>query len=173
MALAVSVVFIDPGKHSCACALMRRRSLTALEATNVCPEWAAVTDVVLELPEANGRSTPPDDLIAITATGCLIAGRLAGRNGCVRLVTPRQWKGSVPKPVHHHRMWDALTPAERALLGGPRTLAAIVAASLRGAGDRWQKKGAAYYRKAELPAGITHDLLDAAAGGLYAVGRKF
>ena len=72
-------------------------------------------------------------------------------------------------------MWKALAPSERALLGGEATRKAIEAACLRGAKDRWSKPGATYYRARELPKvngqKITHDMLDAAALALYALGR--
>jgi hypothetical protein len=88
---------------------------------------------------------------------------------------PRQWKGSTPKPVHHARMWEALTDAERRVIGGATTASAIWAACERGASDRWRKAGATYYRARELPTvdgtKITHDLLDAVALGLYDLGR--
>jgi hypothetical protein len=62
-----------------------------------------------------------------------------------------------------------------ALLGGADTARAIVAACKRGAGDRWSKPGARYYRASELPTvrgvRITHDILDAAALNLWDSGR--
>lgn len=129
--------------------------------------------VVVERPEANGRSTPPDDLIAITAAGFFLAGLFAG--GPVRVTTPREWKGQTPKPIHHGRLWDALSRAERTLLGGAPTEAAIRSARQRGAKDRWSKPGATYYRASEFPTvngvKITHDILDASALNLWDSGR--
>lgn len=129
--------------------------------------------VVVERPEANGRDTPPDDLIAITCAGFFLAGQLAG--GPVGVATPREWKGQTPKPAHHNRLWTALSASERALLGGDATAAAIQAACKRGAKDRWSKPGARYYQASELPTvrgtKITHDILDASALNLYDSGR--
>ncbi len=119
------------------------------------------------------HGSDPDDLFRATAAGFLLAGRITG--GDVRAVTPREWKGQTPKPAHHKRLWAALTPAERELLGGAPTLAAIAAACQRGAKDRWRKPGARYYRASELPTvrgvKITHDILDASALNLYDSGR--
>ncbi len=97
-------------------------------------------------------------------------------DGCeITEYRPAEWKGNTPKPPHHKRMWEALTPAERTLLGGAKTFGAIVAACMRGAKDRWQKPGARYYRAREFPTvngtKITHDILDASALALYALGR--
>lgn len=137
----------------------------------------AIADrAVYELPQADGRGSPTDDLLAVAAAGATCAA------WCSRVVVayqPRQWKGAVSKAPHHRQAWDVLTDAERALLGGDATLTAIEAACKRGAAVRWQKRGPHasnhFYSAKELPAvdglKITHDLLDAATLGLYDLGR--
>jgi hypothetical protein len=169
---------IDPGSKSCAVACSDRNDqliwVGAVEPPELRPRGPGCECVIIERPEANGRATPPDDLIAITAAGFFLAGLIAG--GPVRSVTPREWKGQVPKPAHHRRLWEALSAAERELLGGAATLAAITAACQRGAKDRWRKPGATYYRASELPTvrrttKITHDILDTSALNLYDSGR--
>jgi hypothetical protein len=177
-----SCVSIDPGAKACAVAISDGSCLLLQWVGMVCPQFTsgpADSDrldagrVIVELPEANGRATPPDDLIAITAAGFFLAGMIAG--GPVRAVTPREWKGQTPKPAHHKRLWAALSAAERELLGGAPTLKAIEAACQRGAKDRWRKQGARYYRASEFPTvravKITHDILDASALNLYDSGR--
>lgn len=173
-------ISIDPGSKACAVAISVDNGRIHWVGM-VAPTFAALPRsarmgarrVIVERPEANGRDTPPDDLIAITAAGFFLAGQLAG--GEVRSVTPREWKGQTPKPVHHRRLWGALGATEKALLGGEATAAAIASACKRGAADRWSKPGARYYLASELPTvrgtKITHDILDASALNLYDSGR--
>lgn len=127
---------------------------------------------VYEIPQADGRAAPIDDLIRTAVGGAKVAAWLAPE---VVEYQPRQWKGSTPKPVHHRRAWAVLTDAERAILGGTLTSHAIDKACERGARNRWQKDGKLYYSAREFPTvgglKITHDLLDAAALGLYDLGR--
>lgn len=127
--------------------------------------------VVLELPQTRRRGTgaqaTAETLIRLTAEGCLLAGIYAGASGGrIELVTPSEWKGSVPKPIQHKQLWAQLSDAERALLGGDATLRQILAAVDRGAAQRW-------------PAGRTwyphnwagHNELDAVALGCTHLGR--
>jgi len=132
--------------------------------------------VVVEIPTIRGASTPnAEDLIVIATVGVRLAERFAKDPARITEYRPSEWKGNTPKPAHHRRMWDSLTDSERTLLGGAKTLAAIDAACLRGARDRWRKPGSTYYRAREFPTvngvKISHDILDAAALALYALGR--
>ncbi len=121
------VIGIDPGKRS-GWALFDRGN--ALVAAGTMPEREILDSppgaerydvpfglVVIELPVIYPtRKTPPADLIDLA----VLVGDLRGfyyRAGVeVRLVTPRNWKGTVPKPIHNKRTLAALTPEERALL---------------------------------------------------------
>jgi hypothetical protein len=131
---------------------------------------------VYEIPQADGRGAPADDLIRTAVGGAKVAAWLAPD---VAEYQPRQWKGSLPKAAHHHQAWTTFTATEQALLGGATTLAAIERACERGASARWQKRGALagnhFYSDRELPTvgglKITHDLLDAAVLGLHDLGR--
>lgn len=79
-------------------------------------------DVVVERMEwrkGDGRSVP-GDLLRVQAVGFGVAGLLGGR---VVSYTPGQWKGSIPKDVHHRRIREALTHEELAILD--RTLQTI------------------------------------------------
>lgn len=171
-----SLLAIDSGYPSCAAAAAISDVLTRVGEVSIdsgsffgyCPFDA----VIVEVPTLRGGATPnPEDLLLITSVGCRLAERFVKDGRHVREVRPSEWKGNTPKPPHHARMWEALSPAERTLLGGVRTHKAILAACKRGAADRWRKPGARYYRKSELPAGISHDILDAAALALFALGR--
>ena len=170
---------IDPGVKTCATALSRASRLVSIASM---PSFVAPTRhaphcaVIWELPQTRGNeSVPGDDLIALTHAGADLARAIAGRDMSIRAVTPRQWKGSAPKPVHHGRLWDALCFGEDELIGGSRTIVAIKAAQERGAADGWRKPGATYYRARELPTvdgvKITHDLLDAVALLMFGLGR--
>jgi len=90
-----------------------------------------------------------------------------GRGATLIEVTPSAWKGTEPKPQHHARLWEVLTPEERAILGGMATARAIADAVRKGALSRWGKPGASYYPRSFT----THNLLDAAALGCWHLGR--
>lgn len=175
-----SLLAIDSGYPECACAvanakgrIVYARSLVASEAPADSSPYA--DRVVVEIPQADGRSAPVEDLIKIAVAGTRLATWCAGRTGRIVEYRPREWKGSTPKPPHHARMWTALDPSERKLLGGAKTHAAILAACKRGARDGWKKPGATYYRAKEFPTvdgtKITHDILDAVALALYDLKR--
>ena len=183
----LSVIAIDPGYamrgEGCACAAVVHGELKTVwfarpadrvkglpfAKIHVAP-ITAVDSVVVEQPQQDARSwgIPPATLIKLAWDGALLTGLYAGELGCsVVAVTPSQWKGSTPKPVAHGRMWEILTPAERAVLGGDDTAAKIAAAKRKGGLDRWGKPGVSYYPRAW----DGHNLLDAAALALTYVGR--
>lgn len=178
--MAVNVLAaIDAGAEYCAVAVFVNCELWVLykaSTLQLSPRALRCDRAVYEIPQADGRGAPTDDLIRTAVGGAKVAAWLSDD---VAEYQPRQWKGSTPKAAHHRRAWDALTDAEQQLLGGRATLLAIEAACVRGAAARWQKRGPNasnhFYSAKELPAvgglKITHDLLDAAALGLYDLGR--
>lgn len=180
---APSVIAIDPGYSArgkgCACALAVDGLIGACwfarpgEAQPVAfPHVPRNTiAVIVEQPQQDERSRgiPPETLIRLAWDGALLAGLYAGELGCpVVATTPAEWKGSTPKPVAHGRMWEILTPAERAVLGGDDTAAKIAAAKRKGGLDRWGRPGVSYYPRNW----DGHNLLDAAALALTYVGRS-
>lgn len=68
---------------------------------------------VVETMQIDGRGAPPADLLELNG----IAGCVIGRVKYGVSYTPKQWKGSLPKGVHHKRVLKELTSAERAVLG--------------------------------------------------------
>jgi hypothetical protein len=176
-----SLLAIDSGHPECAVAATRHGvRVNVATVTLLCASLFGADGfdrVVVEVPTLRGDNTPnPESLLLITSVGCRLSERFARDWRNIQEYRPAEWKGSTPKPPHHRRMWDALTPAERALIGGYKTECAIEAACLRGAKDRWQKPGATYYRARELPTSpagvkITHDILDAVALALYDLRR--
>lgn len=120
--------------------------------------------VVVEQPEHRANEGhAAATVLRLAWEGALLAGRLAGRHARVVAYTPTAWKGSVPKPIAHANLWDALSVAERKLLGGKTTHAMIERAVERGAVERWKRPGAAYYPSTW----VTHNLLDAVALGRH------
>lgn len=169
-------VSVDPGTPECAVAFFERLILTGVFVEHECDgitgedrAWAGVC----ELPQVDGRGVPAQGLIKLAAAGALCAGRLSA--GPVQFVTPSEWKGQQKKPIHHHRAWSALSEGEQELLGGVQTHNAIALAQGRGAADGWRKPSQAYYRARELAIvdglRIDHNILDAVALGLWALGR--
>ena len=127
--------------------------------------------VIVERPQVDGRTRGRErGTLDAAWNGALLAGYIAGTGGAeVRVVEPREWKGSVAKPVHHKRLWAVLSEHERAKLGGEATERAIVEACERGAAERWRQSGERYYRAAR--GAVTHDALDAVALGCWATFR--
>lgn len=171
-----TLLAIDSGSPTCACATAVDGLLTRVFVADASADVGAFDAVIVELPTLRGNATPnPEDLILIAIAGARLAERAAYGLGAVREVRPAEWKGNTPKPAHHRRVWAELTDAERELLGCPITAGAIELACRRGAADRWAKPGARYYRASDFPTvrglKITHDLLDAAALALFALGR--
>lgn len=171
------LVAIDPGYakrgQGCAVALFVSGVLASvrfLRPANATPDALAVcaTLVVWECPQVDDRtrcSVP--HVVELAAVGAELAGLFAGACGAkLERVTPSQWKGSTPKPVAHARMWERLSFAERALLGGDTTIERVHAAQRAGALERWAREGAHYYG-----AWQGHNTLDAVGLGLWKLGR--
>jgi hypothetical protein len=170
-----TLLAIDSGHPECAVAQVDDVRVVAVSMVGLGMKPGEFDRVVVEIPTVRPDTPNPEDLLLIAVAGSRLAERCAKNWRKVTEYRPTEWKGNTPKPPHHLRMWKALDARECALLGGHKTLAAIKAACLRGAKDRWQMKGALYYRARELPKvngqKITHDILDAAALALYALGR--
>lgn len=100
---------------------------------------------VIEKPRIypGGRTKNPNDLIEVAVSAGEWAGRLSGVS--ITFVTPSEWKGQVPKPIHHRRIRAQLTEAEGEVLNA-------------GIGD--------------YPPSKAHNIVDAVGLGLWTVGRK-
>jgi len=174
---------IDPGyarkSGGCACAIAERGMLARVwfeRAENFslmgCGsiDADALEHVIVEQPQQDARSwgIPPAVLIKLAWEGASLAGLYAGASGALlHSPTVSEWKGSEKKPPQHKRMWAILSPAERAVLGGAKTLAAIEAACEKGAMCRWKLPSDELYPSTFK----THNLLDAAALLMTALGR--
>lgn len=170
---------IDPAADECAVAAWNQQRLVEVRvwprSLRAADDSAFVDAAVVEIPQADGRSAPADDLLRVAVTGARLAEYAAGRFGEIVEARPREWKGSLPKAVCHERMWRALSDAERALLGGAQTCKAIANACNRGAKARWKKHANHHYSNRDLPTvdgiKISHDILDAVSLGLWYLGR--
>lgn len=76
---------------------------------------AGLVDIVCEHMCTRGPEAPqrPDDLIMVEAVGCLTAARLGHVS---RLYPASEWKGSIPKDVHHPRIRAALGPVDEIVI---------------------------------------------------------
>lgn len=76
--------------------------------------------VIVEVPTGRGGNTKatPDNLIALALKAGRVIGRYEQLGQFVLTVTPNQWKGSVPKAIHHKRIRAALSTDELLLLVG-------------------------------------------------------
>lgn len=144
------LVAIDPGVKNLAWAEYHGRELARCglsRAGSAAEHAAALVNMagpdVLVLEQMTPRDLPnAADLIAVTHTGAYVAGFLCP---CVlRYPTAQQWKGSVPKRIHHDRIAKILSPAERAV---------IAEVAVR------------------VPAGLLHNVWDAVGLGLWGLGR--
>lgn len=107
-----------------------------------------------------------NDLIDLTDAGRATASALAGPSHACVAHRPREWKGQIPKPIHHGRVLGRLSPEELALLveayGQPaEALIRYVHTAALAVG-----KGKKPSYKAEIT-----DLLDAVAFALVGEGR--
>lgn len=82
--------------------------------------WECDRRVIVEVPTGRGGNTKatPDNLIALALSAGRVIGRYEQLGQLVRTVTPNQWKGSVPKAIHHKRIRAALGEDELRLLVG-------------------------------------------------------
>ena len=119
-----SVIGIDPGKRTGFAVFYRGQLWQAatidagdFEALPEAP-WSPVV-VVIEVPRIypHGGKGDPNQLIDLAVLAGEISGWYRARYGArVVFVTPRNWKGTVPKVIHNRRVLMALTPSETAIL---------------------------------------------------------
>ena len=179
--------YIDPGtSKGCAIASFQGPGLTGLAFWDqtITEAWGSVSAMscVWEMPVIYPRAAfaykgkpreliaRANDLIKVAAAGAGCAHSLAAQ---VTYKTAAAWKGQVPKPVQHARLFELLTPSEKNLLGqayydtarlkvgGWADLEQYIQENVRQVGLR---------KKPSYKARIT-DLLDAVCFGLVEEGR--
>ena len=114
-----TIVGIDPGKHKIAyaygkdrivnCGLIRFETLFELREKF---SWIGGFQIVVELPRYYpGTNIRANDLIDLS----LSCGFMLSFEGAIP-VFPKEWKGSVPKKIHHPRILKKLSKEEMKLL---------------------------------------------------------
>ena len=161
---------IDPGVARCAFAWVENRTIVHVE--YVPPEMARtlenrdlISQIIVERPVYQGARSDAarvEDLMALSWSGCQAAYSIGPP---VIEVSPQRWKGTEAKPPHHMRLLDVLTQAELKLFPA-ETRKRVVAAAERYALSPGKYPSAKAYGKWD-----GHNLLDAAALGLWQVGR--
>ena len=151
---------VDPGVHACGVALFVDRQLYACALVPAAdgplparalftfrpPVVSSVTRCACEKPKVyphgkakKGRDVRPGDLIDLA----IAAGRMTGML-TTKYLEPAEWKGQLPKKIHHERVGRALTEPEHVVL----------AEHLR-----------------PIKTALQHNVLDAVALGLRTLGR--
>ena len=123
--------------------------LAGTPAVAVCADDAKIERVIIEKPmiyPGGRQQARPADVIKLAVR----AGEWGGRATALWAVVPEyvepfRWKGSIPKDIHHARIWARLTPVEQA----------VVSEAARG-----------------MAPSKRHNVMDAVGLGLYAIGRK-
>lgn len=122
---------IDPGVKACALACFVNCTLIAVTNT-LTWRWGALhshTEIVCEAmrvyPHEIKNSKPAEliakanDLIHVEAAGMRLVGQIEASclsTHAVYRPTAPEWKGQVPKPIHHGQILRALSPAELGIL---------------------------------------------------------
>ncbi len=129
-----TLLAIDPGLNACGCAWFRHGVLTCARLSgHVSPTWHSVPQraastagevsgdfgvperLVIEWPQVyrlGGRAgADPNDLLGLAA----VAGAVAAHyyDATINVYKPAEWKGQVPKEVHHARIMRFLSDAEK------------------------------------------------------------
>lgn len=125
--LVTTLLAVDPGVRALGWALFQYRSLAACGASilkqsdpdrNIALHREAIgyaEEGVMErmVWRPNDPKSRPNDLLNVQLIG---AAALAGQVRTFRTVTPSEWKGTIPKAIHHKRIRSVLSEAETATL---------------------------------------------------------
>ena len=141
-----NIICIDPAVHRFGCAVFQGGVLVHGE-YHVKPDTIPLDDLVyvwvLEAPKDYVRfGVAHPALEGLRLKLRTVREFAKARGERVKTYTPSAWKGNVPKVVHHRRCWAVLHPRERTILRG-----------------------------APNQRGYEHDIHDAVALGLTALGR--
>lgn len=130
--------YADSGRRLISCGITSIEEFTPPAHTLECS--------IVECPVIYPNSkAPPADILKLTVDVGRYFERLTSVGAFPRLVTPHAWKGTLPKSVHHARVWAALTAEEQAIV------------SVAGKG---------------MAPGLRHNMLDAIGLLLFLIDRK-
>lgn len=108
------VVAIDPGKHASGIAKFIDGVLKSVAYADDAETYA--DEVVVEIPQVYPKSEgDPNDLIEVAFAAGRLVNQVVGPAELIK-VKPAQWKGQVPKKIHHARAKAALSEWERTIV---------------------------------------------------------
>ena len=140
--MALNLLAVDPGSHICGYALFVEGDLVSFDFvkgtfkdvtkdaqymansilfhTISALEHRRLHKLVIEYPVIYpGRSAaPPNDIVQLAYAAGIFAGILPSVSTELVLPTPKQWKGNLPKSVHHKRIMLRLDPKLQAAIRG-------------------------------------------------------
>jgi len=112
--------FVGPDLVACGCSRTKERDVDAQAQDHVrqvragCGRIHTVQVVVERMVHHSGRgASVPNDLLDVQYVGAVVAGAI-GRYALSYRAS--DWKGTIPKAVHHPRIRAALTDAEEAIV---------------------------------------------------------
>lgn len=114
---------VDPGVQHCGVCVWNDKELTGAHLWNSessFPVWYqgnAAKYIALALVEQM-QVYPGGRYAADLLDVCFAAGRVTAEISEIVKVTPAQWKGQVPKKIHHARLQKSATPQEIRLIEG-------------------------------------------------------
>lgn len=165
----IRTIAIDPGiKLGCAYVIAEDGLISRCGFTHDPLRDQGINTAIVERPAYQGAKSDGATAQVLMDLAWFGAKVAYGSAPVVHEYTPRDWKGSKHKPVHHAAIWEMLNRDERSLFGGDYTKRIIDATVEKGARDRWKRPGGDYYPKSF----VTHNLLDAAGLLLFATGRR-
>lgn len=121
----MNLITIDPGKHKCGVCTWRDGTLLSahlLDSLGELPGFR-VNDlytvgahlVICELMQVYPGGRHAADLVDVSIAGAILCAEYA-RVGKVQWTHPRAWKGTIPKDVHHKRLYAGMTQNERTMI---------------------------------------------------------
>lgn len=113
---------IDPGRDTGWCTVDERGEVTACSVGHPIyrPDFVLPRAAIIEKPKvypARNSKGDPNDLITLAVQVGTYVGVLKHLGVAnVLLVEPREWKGTLPKEIHHPRVWSILSAREQTVV---------------------------------------------------------
>lgn len=125
------------------------------------PGLTSVDHLIIEKPQVypNTPTAQANNLITLAFQAGQYVGSIQHKT--LTVVLPHVWKGTLPKPIHHLRIWKILSEQEKAVLSMAKNVQDYLHAC-----QVWVT-----LRRKTLPGGKECDMMDAIGLGLYALNR--
>lgn len=115
--------YADPGVHRIARAIFVNRQAVSIDYLPACETVSRTLPASflgIEKPQIyqNTPTAQANDCLDVWGAACWFRAEVRRNSVRVlseRIVSPEEWKGQLPKPVHHARLWEAMAESERAL----------------------------------------------------------